>query len=834
MKNLKKVLALVLVVATLMGFATVSSAKFSDAESVKYKEAVDVMTMLNVINGYTDNTFRPAANVTRAQMAKMVAYIIAGGEDVGNLYMGANTFTDCTSHWARGYIAYASKTGFVAGVGNGKFNPEGSVTGTQAAKMLLCALGYDATFEGYTGANWAVNVLNRANEIDLLDGLSGVDMSAALSREAAAQMMFNALKATMVKYSQGGVTITDPNTGLIINTGASTAEEVKGTGDDYRVGEAENETMQLCEKYFSDLTLDDGSADAFGRPSNEWSYDDDTVTASKTASFTYTADTKASVIAKDMKNYTVNDEKVQNDNADGDTAKIVYENSDQSKNLTVEANKSPADAIAALTDDGRAVEIYTDKKAVTEIVVIDTYLAQVDKISANKDDKDLDDVKFKVYTNDSGVAMTLSEQDSFEFEEDDYVLVNIADGDIEVVTAAKSVEGVAKTQATGYYTIDGTKYTLAAQNNLKEVAGDYEGTYTFFLDPYGYVIGSTVVEAGEGNATYVYLKAIDVTLGNDFDDGAVKAKLNFLDGTTKTVNLEVKNSKLTSGAEKTWNVFSPKGDEWINIKKEDKAEITIGDMGGAGFYSYTVNSDGEYTLKSLGSYAHQVSYTTPTKAVAGAGVTPAYVANSSSKLVMIDNQKTYTGYRNFPTTDDITKIEDKPALVVHSKNSSTIKTLYVLSEASTKESVTYAYATSADAAYTNADGSFYEFYVDGEIKYYTVVNTSALKADTIFSLDIDDDEATVKEIKTGDVYDGSIKYTVATATIAEVSGEDYFKVESSNDIYYMVYDEDDVTCGVYDLGNDGKTAYLSEGDEVTIVSIKDGTETYALAVYIAE
>ena len=133
MKNLKKVLALVLVVATLLSFATVASAAFTDASSIKYTEAVDVLTGIGVINGYTDNSFRPEANVTRAQMAKMVTYIVASGEDVGDLYAGANSFNDCLTHWARGYIAYANKTGIVAGVGGGKFNPVGPVTGTQAA-----------------------------------------------------------------------------------------------------------------------------------------------------------------------------------------------------------------------------------------------------------------------------------------------------------------------------------------------------------------------------------------------------------------------------------------------------------------------------------------------------------------------------------------------------------------------------------------------------------------------------------------------------------------------------------------------------------------------------
>ena len=212
MKNLKKVLALVLVVATLLTMTTIASAKFTDADKVEYTEAVDVLTAINVLNGYTDGSFRPDGNVTRAQMAKMVAYIVAGGEDVGDLYAGANTFSDCTTHWAKGYIAYANKTGIVAGVGNGLFRPDGSVTGTQAAKMMLVALGYDASVEEYVGTNWAVNTLADAKEAGLLKGLEGVDMSKAMTREQAAQLMFNALKATMVYYENGNITIDSGDT----------------------------------------------------------------------------------------------------------------------------------------------------------------------------------------------------------------------------------------------------------------------------------------------------------------------------------------------------------------------------------------------------------------------------------------------------------------------------------------------------------------------------------------------------------------------------------------------------------------------------------------------
>ena len=56
-----------------------------------------------------------------------------------------------------------------------------------------------------------------------------------------------------------------------------------------------------------------------------------------------------------------------------------------------------------------------------------------------------------------------------------------------------------------------------------------------------------------------------------------------------------------------------------------------------------------------------------------------------------------------------------------------------------------------------------------------------VKANTIYSLDIDDGVATPSEIVSGTTeYDTGIKYTIATAqTVKEVSGEDYFTVDST-------------------------------------------------------
>ena len=67
------------------------------------------------------------------------------------------------------------------------------------SKMLLVALGFKSEIEGFTGANWAVNVNVRANQKGLFDELS-INPSEGLTRDNAAQMVWNALDAGVVSY----------------------------------------------------------------------------------------------------------------------------------------------------------------------------------------------------------------------------------------------------------------------------------------------------------------------------------------------------------------------------------------------------------------------------------------------------------------------------------------------------------------------------------------------------------------------------------------------------------------------------------------------------------
>ena len=212
MKNLKKVLALVLAVVMIMGTVAVASAKdYSDVKADNtYADAIDALSGLNILNGFPDETFRPDGLLTRAEAAKIVAIIhnaATNGKidaDIADLYKNAqNSFVDCNNSWALPYINYCRITGLADGMTTTTYEPNRKLTGVQFLKLMLTTLNFDSAKEGYTGKGWDINVLNRANEVGLTDGLAeGWQGIAELKRGEAAQIIYNALTKYLVEYGQ--------------------------------------------------------------------------------------------------------------------------------------------------------------------------------------------------------------------------------------------------------------------------------------------------------------------------------------------------------------------------------------------------------------------------------------------------------------------------------------------------------------------------------------------------------------------------------------------------------------------------------------------------------
>ena len=230
MKNLKKVLSLVLALAMALSLMTAAFAAdasdYKDYSKVTYKEAVDVMTAAGIFNGGDGNNFNPDATLTREQAAKIITYMLVGQAKADKLTATVAPYADVAANrWSAGAIAYCTNEGILAGDGNGRFNPTAPVLGTQFAKMLLVALGYDPKIEQLVGNSWAINTSKLAlGDADLDKGMEEISLSAALTREQAAQMAFNAMKATLVEYEDkgGDIIIGD----ITINNGATKATPV--------------------------------------------------------------------------------------------------------------------------------------------------------------------------------------------------------------------------------------------------------------------------------------------------------------------------------------------------------------------------------------------------------------------------------------------------------------------------------------------------------------------------------------------------------------------------------------------------------------------------------
>ena len=282
MKNFKKVLALVLVLATLMGFATVAGAAYKDAADISgdYTEAVKVLELIETMEGYPDGTFGPKKTITREEAAKLIAIFDNKDSDISTYYTSINPFADEKGRWGESYVGYGYRAGIIAGMNATTYAPTANVTGTQFLKMALVTLGYDQEAEGFVGSSWAVNVLALARKIGLIDDLAdGWKPEADLTREEAAQILLNTLNAETVEYAQEAKQVD-------FNAKLNAKQEYVWNGRIYlTVAGAVSTGKELYKSFKLEKTT---SYDAFWRPYTKWTKDHKSVEAMEAPKATFT------------------------------------------------------------------------------------------------------------------------------------------------------------------------------------------------------------------------------------------------------------------------------------------------------------------------------------------------------------------------------------------------------------------------------------------------------------------------------------------------------------------------------------------------------------------
>ena len=199
MKNLKKVLAFVVVFTMMFSFA-VSANSFPDvSKDASYAEAVTVLSSLNVMIGDEKGNFNPDKILTRAEATALIMRV-KGLAEAANGAKGATAVSDVAAdHWASGSINLAYQSGVVKGMGDGTFAPESEVLYEQFVKMLVAALGYEPQVETLGG--YPTGYLVVASQKNITKGATG-SAGTPVARSVAARLLYNALDVNMMKQTK--------------------------------------------------------------------------------------------------------------------------------------------------------------------------------------------------------------------------------------------------------------------------------------------------------------------------------------------------------------------------------------------------------------------------------------------------------------------------------------------------------------------------------------------------------------------------------------------------------------------------------------------------------
>ena len=131
-------------------FGTSSVTKFTDANNKWYSPAVSYIAGKGLLSGYSDGTFKPDADITRAEFAQMISGYLKAG------YAGSANFKDVKGHWASDAIDKVFGNKAVEGYPDGTFKPNKTLTRAEAVTVL------NAVFNRYTTSS-SLNNVSSAN-----------------------------------------------------------------------------------------------------------------------------------------------------------------------------------------------------------------------------------------------------------------------------------------------------------------------------------------------------------------------------------------------------------------------------------------------------------------------------------------------------------------------------------------------------------------------------------------------------------------------------------------------------------------------------------------------
>lgn len=114
------------------------------SESRWYYVAISTLTNGGILKGYPDGTFRPEDPITRAELTTILCRF---DTKFGHLDI-TESFSDTAGHWARKYINHAATRGYILGYTDGTFKPDRNLTRAETIAMVNRLVGRSVDAEG--------------------------------------------------------------------------------------------------------------------------------------------------------------------------------------------------------------------------------------------------------------------------------------------------------------------------------------------------------------------------------------------------------------------------------------------------------------------------------------------------------------------------------------------------------------------------------------------------------------------------------------------------------------------------------------------------------------
>lgn len=205
---MRKFISVILCMAMLMGMAvSVGAAEINAELTEPQKEALDMLSALDIVRDLDENTLNPEMPVTRGEFAVYASRLIKAAENNDKVY-----FYDVPkNHYSCSAVAALVDRGVLTGWGDNKFSPDEEMNLNDACVVIVKLLGYQSLAEAY--GDYPYGYQSVTGNLELLKNCTGSSLTIRnllplLKNAMLAPMMeANGVKNGAVQYHSGDNTI---------------------------------------------------------------------------------------------------------------------------------------------------------------------------------------------------------------------------------------------------------------------------------------------------------------------------------------------------------------------------------------------------------------------------------------------------------------------------------------------------------------------------------------------------------------------------------------------------------------------------------------------------